>query len=177
MGSPSIAIRSGWMAIGILPFLMYALLWVLLRRYSRLIALRFRVFATKVNPIGILTGVSHEKLQVYHRWTAWIMCEYTSERAFALACRSVLRMKADVLALIHTLPFLVRSYKDGTLRPIWERTPWYWTGVAALVPQVRLPFRMAASSLYFGDRPGWSSCRWDPSGMSPPRLYDMTLYW
>ncbi|KAI0794429.1 ferric reductase NAD binding domain-containing protein [Fomes fomentarius] len=97
MGSPAIAIRSGWMAIGILPFLM--------------------VFATKVNPIGILTGVSHEKLQVYHRWTAWIMY---------------------VLALIHTLPFLIRSYKDGTLRPIWERTPWYWTGVAALVPQTWL---------------------------------------
>ena len=33
-----------------------------------------RVFATKVNLIGMVTGVSHEKLQVYHRWSAWFMC-------------------------------------------------------------------------------------------------------
>ena len=32
------------------------------------------VFATKVNLIGIVTGMPHEKLQVFHRWTAWIMC-------------------------------------------------------------------------------------------------------
>ena len=41
-----------------------------------------RVLGTKFNLIGMVTGVSHEKLQVYHRWTAWIMC------AFAISFRS-----------------------------------------------------------------------------------------
>jgi ferric-chelate reductase len=55
--SPPIATRAGYMAIAILPFQV--------------------MFATKWNPITILTGVSHERLQVYHRWSGWIMCAYT----------------------------------------------------------------------------------------------------
>lgn len=52
--SPPIATRAGFLAIAILPFQV--------------------MFATKWNPITILTGVSHERLQVYHRWSGWIMC-------------------------------------------------------------------------------------------------------
>lgn len=32
------------------------------------------LLATKWNLITCLTGVSHEKLQVFHRWMGWIMC-------------------------------------------------------------------------------------------------------
>ncbi|KAH9894984.1 ferric reductase NAD binding domain-containing protein [Cubamyces lactineus] len=97
--SPPIATRSGWISVAILPFLL--------------------VFATKVNLIGILTGVSHEKLQVYHRWSAWIMY---------------------ITSLIHTFPFIVQSIRMGEMTTNWNTTPWYWTGVAALVPQTWLVF-------------------------------------
>ena len=71
--SPPIATRTGWISIAILPFLMYvpSLLSVSTPNcLSRLDS----VFATKVNLIGMFTGFSHYKLQVYHRWTAWVMC-------------------------------------------------------------------------------------------------------
>ncbi|KAI0329178.1 hypothetical protein GY45DRAFT_1253334 [Cubamyces sp. BRFM 1775] len=97
--SPPIATRSGWTSVAILPFLL--------------------AFATKVNFIGILTGVSHEKLQVYHRWSAWIMY---------------------ITSLIHTFPFIVQSTRMGEMTTNWNTTPWYWTGVAALVPQTWLVF-------------------------------------
>ncbi|EEB87074.1 hypothetical protein MPER_15738, partial [Moniliophthora perniciosa FA553] len=51
--SPPIATRTGWLSVAIMPFMI--------------------AFATKVNWIGALTGTSHEKLQVFHRWTAFIM--------------------------------------------------------------------------------------------------------
>ncbi|KAI0645443.1 ferric reductase NAD binding domain-containing protein [Trametes meyenii] len=97
--SPPIATRSGWISIAIMPFLI--------------------VFATKVNPIGMVTGVSHEKLQVYHRWTAWIMY---------------------ITSLIHTFPFIVQNIRLGEMSKDWNTTPWYWTGVATLVPQTWLVF-------------------------------------
>ncbi|KAJ8472913.1 hypothetical protein ONZ51_g8201 [Trametes cubensis] len=77
------------------------------------------VFATKVNFIGVLVGVSHEKLQVYHRWSAWIMY---------------------ITSLIHTFPFIVQSIRMGTMTVDWNTTPFFWTGVAALVPQTWLVF-------------------------------------
>ncbi|RDX54024.1 hypothetical protein OH76DRAFT_1057624 [Lentinus brumalis] len=97
--SPPIATRSGWISIAILPFLL--------------------VLATKVNLIGMVTGVSHEKLQVYHRWTAWIMY---------------------ITSLIHAFPFIVQCIRDGEMATNWSTTSWYWTGVAALVPQTWLVF-------------------------------------
>ncbi|KAI0769659.1 ferric reductase NAD binding domain-containing protein [Trametes elegans] len=97
--SPPIATRTGWISIAILPFLI--------------------VFATKVNLIGMFTGVSHEKLQVYHRWTAWIMY---------------------ITSLIHTFPFIVQEMRAGTMHKDWTTTSWYWTGVAALIPQTWLVF-------------------------------------
>ncbi|KAI0730760.1 ferric reductase NAD binding domain-containing protein [Earliella scabrosa] len=97
--SQPIATRAGWISIGILPFLL--------------------VFATKVNLIGMVTGVSHEKLQVYHRWTACIMY---------------------ITALIHTFPFIIGSIHHGQMESEWNTSSYYWTGVAALVPQTWLFF-------------------------------------
>ncbi|KAK5693632.1 hypothetical protein LTR97_010201 [Elasticomyces elasticus] len=52
-GSPPIATRTGWMSIACIPF----------------------VFATaaKSNWITLVTGVSHERLQVFHRWISYAM--------------------------------------------------------------------------------------------------------
>ncbi|KAI1783527.1 ferric reductase NAD binding domain-containing protein [Ganoderma leucocontextum] len=94
-----IATRSGWISIGIMPFLL--------------------VLGTKVNLVGMVTGVSHEKLQVYHRWTAWIMY---------------------VTSLIHTFPFIVEAIGYGMMVSGWKTSVWYWTGVAALAPQTWLVF-------------------------------------
>lgn len=73
-----------------------------------------RVLATKSNPISLLTGVSHEKLQVLHRWTSWTMF---------------------ILALIHTFPFIIVHVGKGDMMYQWSTSLEYWTGVAALVPQ------------------------------------------
>ncbi|EIM92769.1 uncharacterized protein STEHIDRAFT_71828 [Stereum hirsutum FP-91666 SS1] len=94
---PPLANRTGWISLAMLPFVM--------------------VFASKVNFITILTGTSHEKLQVFHRWSAWIMW---------------------VLALIHTIILIREAIKRGTMLSEWKAGPWYWTGVAALIPQTWL---------------------------------------
>jgi hypothetical protein len=64
--SPPIATRAGWMSLSLLPFIM--------------------ALSAKQNLITFLTGVSHEKLQVFHQWTAYAML---------------------ILALVHTFPFVV----------------------------------------------------------------------
>ncbi|KAL1745572.1 hypothetical protein HDZ31DRAFT_36155 [Schizophyllum fasciatum] len=97
--SMPIATRSGWIAIAIMPFMI--------------------VFASKVNFVGMLTGVSHERLQVFHRWSALLMY---------------------IPSLVHTFPFIVMNIQEGTMVKNWETTVFYWTGVAALVPQTYLVF-------------------------------------
>ena len=94
------------------------------------------MFATKVNLIGMVTGVSHEKLQVYHRWTACIMCMCPLPTPF---CLSLLIDKVDITALIHTFPFIIGSIHHGQMESEWNTSSYYWTGVAALVPQVLIP--------------------------------------
>nr|VWP00772.1 AAA domain-containing protein [Ganoderma boninense] len=81
--------------------------------------IRFSVLGTKVNFISMVTGVSHEKLQVYHRWTAWIMY---------------------VTSLVHTFPFIAKPIHEHNMVYYWDTTVWYWTGVAALVPQTWMVF-------------------------------------
>lgn len=71
-GSPPLAIRSGLMAFACVPILV--------------------ALAGKANIVTILTGISHEKLNVVHRSVAWM-------------CFS--------LSLVHALPFFVQSYRDG----------------------------------------------------------------
>ena len=97
--SPAIATRSGWLSIACMPF----------------------IFATagKSNFITAVTGISHEKLQVFHRWISY---------AFL------------VTALVHTFPFIVYHIKMGDMVMQWKTSSFYWTGVAALVPQCYLTF-------------------------------------
>ncbi|KAI9047433.1 hypothetical protein LZ554_008877 [Drepanopeziza brunnea f. sp. 'monogermtubi'] len=71
-GSPPLAIRSGFTAFACIPILI--------------------ALAGKANLVTILTGISHEKLNIVHRWVAWI--------SFALAWA-------------HTIPFFWISHTDG----------------------------------------------------------------
>lgn len=99
-GSPPLGTRAGWMALACMPF----------------------VFATasKTNWITLLTGVSHERLQVFHRWTAY---------AFF------------VLALIHTFPFIVYHVRFHDMEMQWKMSNvFYWTGIVALIFQAWLTF-------------------------------------
>ncbi|TVY20807.1 Ferric/cupric reductase transmembrane component 7 [Lachnellula arida] len=96
-GSPPIATRSGWMALALLLFVM--------------------ILSSKVNWITVLTGISHEKLQVFHRWASWTMF---------------------VLALVHTFPFIVVHMQKHDMMLQWRTSVVYWTGVAALIPQAWL---------------------------------------
>ncbi|KAF1812948.1 ferric-chelate reductase [Eremomyces bilateralis CBS 781.70] len=97
--SPPIATRTGWMALAILPFNL--------------------ALASKSNWITLATGVPHEKLQVFHQYSAWAML---------------------VLALIHTFPFIIYRRSQGDLGAQWTANLYYWTGVAALIPQAYLTF-------------------------------------
>ncbi|KAF1982501.1 hypothetical protein K402DRAFT_312645, partial [Aulographum hederae CBS 113979] len=71
-GSPPIAIRSGLMAFACVPILI--------------------ALAGKANIVTLLTGISHEKLNVIHQWVAWMSL---------------------VLSLIHTIPFFTASVWEG----------------------------------------------------------------
>ncbi|KAI5362916.1 putative ferric reductase, NAD binding domain, ferric reductase transmembrane component-like protein [Septoria linicola] len=97
--SPPIATRAGWLSLACMPF----------------------VFATagKSNLITLATGVSHEKLQIFHRWISY---------AFF------------VTALVHTFPFIIYNIKTGTMTESWNTLVFYWTGVVALVAQAWLTF-------------------------------------
>ena len=70
-GSPPIAIRSGLMAFACIPIL--------------------TALAGKANIVTLLTGISHEKLNIVHQFVAWVSL---------------------VLSAIHTIPFFLASYQD-----------------------------------------------------------------
>lgn len=76
-----------------------------------------RILATKANMISALTGVPHEKLQVFHRWVGWAMF---------------------VLALVHTFPFIIYHIKMGDMVDKWKTDSSYWTGIIALIAQAWL---------------------------------------
>lgn len=101
-GSPPLAIRAGMLAVAMMP-------WIV-------------ALSMKANLITMLTGIGHERLNVLHRWGAYL-CLF--------------------LSLIHTIPFYIT--------PIWDQgglTAFkgyfsgqyyvYGTGVAALVPLIVL---------------------------------------
>ncbi|KAK4073240.1 uncharacterized protein Triagg1_5520 [Trichoderma aggressivum f. europaeum] len=76
--------------------------------------------ATKTNWITLVTGVSHEKLQVFHRWISY---------AFFL------------LALMHTFPFIVFHIRFGDMVMQFEMgLIFYWTGIVAIILQAWLTF-------------------------------------
>lgn len=70
-GSPPLAIRAGMLAVSLLP-------WI-------------TALSMKANFITLLTGLGHERLNVLHRWLAYICL---------------------LLSLIHTIPFYVRPATD-----------------------------------------------------------------
>ena len=71
-GSPPVAIRSGMLAVAMIP-------WIV-------------ALSMKANFISFMTGIGHERLNVLHRWAAYICL---------------------LLSLIHTIPFYIT--------PIWDR--------------------------------------------------------
>ncbi|KAK7999675.1 ferric-chelate reductase [Apiospora arundinis] len=97
--SPPIATRAGWMALACLPFIL--------------------ILSTKANMIATLTGVSHEKLIIFHNWTGWAMF---------------------VLSLVHTFPFIVVHIQQGDMAMQWTMSIFYWSGVVALIAQAYLQF-------------------------------------
>lgn len=75
-GSPPLAIRSGMLAVALLP-------WII-------------ALSMKANFISLLTGIGHERLNVLHRWLAYIFM---------------------ILSIIHTVPFYVTPvWDEGGLR-------------------------------------------------------------
>ncbi|KAI5820068.1 hypothetical protein BZA77DRAFT_374194 [Pyronema omphalodes] len=72
--SPPIATRAGWMSLALLPFIM--------------------ALSAKQNLITLLTGVSHEKLQIFHQWASYAIL---------------------ILALAHTFPFIVHHIWLGDM--------------------------------------------------------------
>ncbi|PYH43009.1 ferric reductase family protein [Aspergillus saccharolyticus JOP 1030-1] len=98
--SPPLATRSGWMALACMPFVFAT--------------------ATKTSWITLLTGVSHEKLQVFHRWISYGFF---------------------VLALLHTFPFIVFHIRFHDMVMHFETSLlFYWTGIVAIIFQAWLTF-------------------------------------
>ena len=73
-GSPPLAVRTGLMAAACTPLLV--------------------VLSGKANLVTLLTGISHERLNVFHRWVGWILL---------------------ALSITHTIPFIVAPLRDGGL--------------------------------------------------------------
>ncbi|KAF2464908.1 uncharacterized protein BDR25DRAFT_271145 [Lindgomyces ingoldianus] len=98
-GSPPLAIRSGMMAVALMP-------WVV-------------GLSMKANIITLITGIGHERLNVLHRWAAYL-CLF--------------------LSIIHTVPFYITPVWDEGGRAVFlslfahEGFYAYGTGIAALVP-------------------------------------------
>ncbi|KAK3935272.1 ferric reductase [Diplogelasinospora grovesii] len=95
--SPPLATRTGWMGLGCLPFVI--------------------ALSTKANMITALTGISYEKLHVFHSWAAWAMF---------------------VLALVHTFPFIIYHQWKGDIVSQWSQGGVWVTGVIALIAQAWL---------------------------------------
>ncbi|UPX15984.1 uncharacterized protein EKO05_0006412 [Ascochyta rabiei] len=98
-GSPPLAVRAGMMAVALLP-------WIV-------------ALSMKANLITIVTGISHERLNVLHRWAAYLCL---------------------VLSILHTVPFYVTPIWEKGARKVFESFFQqsgfyaYGTGIAAFVP-------------------------------------------
>lgn len=67
--------------------------------------------------ISVVTGIPHEKLQVFHHWTSYGMF---------------------VLALVHTFPYINFHIWKGDMVKEWKTSVVYWTGVITLIAQTYL---------------------------------------
>ena len=97
-GSPPLAIRAGMIAVAMMP-------WII-------------ALSMKSNLITLMTGIGHERLNVLHRWAAYICL---------------------ALSIVHTVPFYVTPIWDqgglATFKNYFNGQFYvYGTGVAALVP-------------------------------------------
>ncbi|CDU23996.1 related to Ferric reductase transmembrane component 1 precursor [Sporisorium scitamineum] len=93
-GSTPLGVRAGMIANAMFPWLF--------------------AFGLKFNPLTFLTGISHEKLQFYHQWTARVILFF---------------------AIVHTAPFLWQPVHDGgfsNLKAWYYYDPVWWTGTVAL---------------------------------------------
>ncbi|KZF19808.1 hypothetical protein L228DRAFT_223655 [Xylona heveae TC161] len=94
-GSPPLAVRTGLMAIALTPIIV--------------------ALAGKVNLVSMLTGISHEKLNVLHRYTSY-MCLF--------------------LSIVHTVPFIVAPIRDGGAEALrkqfYKKGAYEFTGTPAL---------------------------------------------
>lgn len=81
--------------------------------------------AGKANWITLFTGISHERLQVFHRWISY---------AFF------------ILALIHTFPFIVYHIHWHDMEEHFSSSlVFYWTGIVAIIFQAWLTFASHAT--------------------------------
>jgi len=98
-GSPPLAIRSGMMAVAIVP-------WIV-------------ATAMKANLVSFMTGISHNRLAVFHRWGGYL-CLF--------------------LSLVHTVPFYIQPVWDEGGEKTFEKLfnngsgYVYGTGIACLAP-------------------------------------------
>ena len=104
-GSPPLAVRSGMMAVALVP-------WIV-------------ALAMKANLISMVTGISHERLNVLHRWAAYICL---------------------VLSIMHTVPFYVTPIWDKGARQSFQKLFQqrdgmyiYGTGMSAILDDDMLP--------------------------------------
>ncbi len=102
LGSPPMAIRAGMIAVAMMP-------WII-------------ALSMKSNLITLMTGIGHERLNVLHRWAAYICL---------------------MLSLVHTIPFYVTPASDqagfATFQSYFSGQYYiYGTGLAALVPLIVL---------------------------------------
>ncbi|KAK5129055.1 hypothetical protein LTR85_000388 [Meristemomyces frigidus] len=101
-GSPPVAVRAGMIAIAMMP-------WIV-------------ALGMKANFISMITGIGHERLNVLHRWLAYLFL---------------------LLSLIHTVPFYITPVWDKggvrVFKTLFQQGFYvYGTGVAALVPTIFL---------------------------------------
>ncbi|RMZ82788.1 hypothetical protein DV738_g1624, partial [Chaetothyriales sp. CBS 135597] len=79
-GSPPLAVRTGLMAVALTPLLF--------------------LLSGKANLVTMLTGIGHEKLNIFHRWVGWI---------------------CFLLSVAHTIPFIVAPLKDGGYKALHKQ--------------------------------------------------------
>jgi hypothetical protein len=98
-GSPPVAIRAGMLAVAMTP-------WIV-------------ATSMKANLIAMMTGISHERLNVLHRWGGYL-CLF--------------------LSLVHAVPFYVQQGRDppgyATFQTLFPSSSGYifGTGIACIVP-------------------------------------------
>jgi hypothetical protein len=93
-------------------------------------------FATKVNWVTLMTGTSHEKLQVFHRWSGVIMCRLSWTCLEEFIAHSSL----VIPSLLHSFQFIKQEYDAGTIGMSFKTLPMFWSGITALVPLAWMVF-------------------------------------